>query len=98
MSDNPNGAGKEIGRKTRTDEEEPLLPLDLPFDWEKHWWGMPAFVHGDARPSHSIAVNFMSWEDVQEFADRLGVRVTQKTNSLWFPKEDLSKPQDWEYI
>lgn len=62
------------------------------------WWGMPEFVQGDARPSFTITVNLRTLDDLAEFAKRLGMRLTPKTDSIWFPAEDLDAPSDWEYV
>lgn len=59
---------------------------------------MPEFVQGDARPSFTITVNLRTLDDLAEFAKRLGMRLTPKTDSIWFPAEDLDAPSDWEYV
>lgn len=86
------------GLVRRTREEAPeatLFPVEP--DWRTHWWGMPSFVMKDARPVRSITVNFMCREDVEEFAARLGIRVTKATDSVWFPPEVVDRPNEWEY-
>lgn len=78
----------EISRPTRESDQFNLF--DLEPDWRDYWWGMPNFEVKDARPGHQITMNFVSYEDAKEFGEKIGMRVTEKTNSLWFPK------QNWE--
>lgn len=59
--------------------------FEVPRTWEQYWWGMPAFEHGDARPQHSLTVNFETIEDLQEFAERFGLALTSKSLSTWYP-------------
>jgi hypothetical protein len=58
---------------------------DLENEWEKEWKDMPEFISENKKPSQQIIVSFKSYEDVKEFAKRLGITVTPKTNSTWFP-------------
>lgn len=78
----------EISRPTRTDKQSVLFELEP--DWRDYWWGMPNFEVKDARPDHKIQMNFVSFDDAKEFAEKLGIKITGKTNSLWYPK------QNWE--
>lgn len=68
----------------RSGELEPLIIL--PPAWKPHWWGMPAFNMGDARPSHKITINFMTAADVEAFAKVTGLRVTTRSDTAWFPE------------
>lgn len=67
-------------------------------DWKKHWWGMPEFSQEDATPKRSINVNFVTEEDAQEFGRRLGVSVSSRTNSMWFPKRDRLTAGEFKYV
>lgn len=66
--------------------------------WEDHWWGMPEFTMGDARPRYQITMNFMTREDVKEFANKTGLGVTTKSNSAWFPPQKRMKAREYIYI
>ena len=83
-------------RKTREPDQPPLFD-DLPLAWQEHWWGMPSFEMGDATPAYQITMNFRTFDDVKEFAARLGLTATTRTDSLWFPKEDMMEPGAWEW-
>lgn len=64
-------------------------------DWQSEWWGMPEFSHGDASPQYRINVNFMTLDDLHEFAEKLGVPVNAKSDSCWFPHQ---QPLKGEYF
>jgi hypothetical protein len=74
-----------IQRKTRENNQGTLF--DIEPDWRESWWGMPDLTVGDARPSRKITVSFMCDEDVKEFAQKLGIRTTSETNSIWYPEQ-----------
>ena len=95
-SNDPNNG---LARRTQPpDPQGRLFDCDEEDDWRDHWWGMPSFVMGDARPMYSITVNFFTFEDVKLFGRSLGVKVTPKTDSVWFPPEELSRPKEWEFV
>jgi len=77
----------------KTKEPEPAL-FEIEPDWREHWWGMPSFNMGDARPQHKITINFETAADVAEFAKLTGVPVTVKSDSAWFP---YKQPLNGEY-
>ena len=51
----------------------------------KEWKGMPEFIQEKQKPYQQLIVRFNSQEDVEEFALRIGQKITPKTKSLWFP-------------
>ena len=80
---------------------EPLLfsEDDLRPDWEAEWQGMPEFKMGNTEPCQKITVNFQTFEDVRAFADLVGQRVTNKTDSIWYPAQgDYIAPRAFRYI
>lgn len=86
-----------LARRSRPVEVAQGALFDLAPDWTIQWWGMPSFEQKDARPYQRITVNFMSPDDVAEFSRLLGVRATNKTDSMWFPPEQVDRPNEWEY-
>lgn len=86
-----------VARRTKKVEVVQEALFDLGPAWRDHWWGMPSFEMGDARPMQKITVNFYSWDDVLEFGRRLGITVTRNTDSMWFPPENVERPSDWSY-
>src|SRR5262245_21043641 len=86
----------------KTHEPENLQPslLGDEFEtptWREHWWGMPSYVMGDARPMFQITVNFFTLDDVMEFAQRLDLKITKRTDSVWFPPDEVERPSEWEF-
>jgi hypothetical protein len=84
-----------IQRKTRESDQGSLF--DLEPDWRKSWWGMPEFTMQDASPQHRITINFMTHEDVAEFAKLCGLPVTTRSDTAWFPhQKPLSGEFEWD--
>jgi hypothetical protein len=65
------------------DRQESLF--DAAPDWREHWRGMPEFEQRKQEPYQKIIVRFSCKEDVDDFAARLGQRVTAQTVDLWHP-------------
>ena len=62
------------------------LPLfDVKKDWQKEWVGMPEFTQEKIEPYSSIIIRFETKEDLENFANLIGQRLTKKTKSIWFP-------------
>ena len=73
--------------------------LGVEEEWRKEWQDMPEFVMGNTEPFQKITISFKSWEDVKKFGELIGQRVTQKTDSLWFPKpDDYVAPKNFRYM
>lgn len=81
-----------IARKTRQNEQASLFDLDP--DWRESWWGMPEFSMQDASPQHRITINFLTQDDVAEFARVTGIPVTTRSDTAWFPHQ---KPLNGEF-
>jgi hypothetical protein len=83
-------------RPTRKKEPDAFL-FDMPEDWRDYWWGMPSFEQGDARPQYKITLNFMTAEDLAEFAKVSGIPVTVRSDSAWFPhQQPLNGEYEWD--
>lgn len=54
-------------------------------DAEAEWQGMPEFTAEDVSGARHIVVHFKTEEDAQDFAARLGQKITEKTKSMWHP-------------
>ena len=70
--------------------------FDIEPDWREEWWGMPSFEMGDARPLHRVTVNFMTTEDLREFADKLNAQLTTSTDSMFYPQQETLRGE-YEY-
>ena len=52
---------------------------------EKEWVGMPEFVQEKKEPFAKIIVRFETEEDLKDFAEKIGQKLTKKTKSIWHP-------------
>lgn len=84
-----------IQRKTREQNQGSLFDLDA--DWRQDWWEMPDLTVGDARPSRKITVSFMCDDDVRDFAKKLGIKITDNTNSIWHPQQNQQN-EKYEFV
>lgn len=75
----------ELRRKTRDDIQSSLFDDEPPYS--DYWWGMPSFEQKDARPEYRVTVNLLTREDLQSFAERIGIPLTVKSDSVWYPKQ-----------
>lgn len=58
------------------------------------WWGMPEYEHGEY--VYSMAeFHFPDDESIQDFAEKTGLQITEKTKALWYP--DIPYARDSEY-
>jgi len=53
--------------------------------WKEHWKGMPEFVQEKQEPHAKIIVRFENEEALQDFAEIIGQKLTNKTKSIWHP-------------
>ncbi|MDH3325875.1 MAG: hypothetical protein OEM38_04055 [Gammaproteobacteria bacterium] len=49
------------------------------------WDGMPEFVQEKKEPYSKIIFRFENEDDLQEFAELIGQKLTSKTKSSWHP-------------
>jgi hypothetical protein len=61
---------------------------DYENEWQKEWKDMPEFISENKKPYQQIIVSFRDFNNVKEFAKRLGLNVTPKTDALWFPLKE----------
>lgn len=77
---------EKLQRQTREEPQSALFEIDP--DWRPLWWGMPTFEMGDARPQYRITVNFMTAEDVRDFAKKTNLPITLRSDTVWFPHQE----------
>lgn len=77
-----------LKRPTREVEAEQQTLFDVEEDWRKEWWGMPEFSNDDIRPQYNLSVNFLTLKDKIEFADKLGIKISNDANSTWYPQQE----------
>lgn len=75
-----------------------LGDLEVNESWKEHWVGMPEYIQNDEKPHQQIIVSFRNEQDVKDFAELIGQKLTYRTKSVWFPKYKLEKPSNFLYI
>lgn len=82
-------------------ELESLLSIDNPnVDWldtSEHWKDMPEFKSEDLSSIRQIYVHFRSEEDVIDFCKKIGIKITDKTKSIWHPPLENKNRRDEIY-
>ena len=66
-------------------------------DWKEHWKNMPEFKQEKERPFSKIIIRFETEEDLKEFSELIGQKLTPKTKSIWHPKLIRGKNRDKQY-
>jgi hypothetical protein len=81
------------------EEIEQLNLFDVEKSWRKEWEGMPEYEMGNTEPFQKITISFKNREDVKKFSELIQQRITSKTDTLWFPKdEDYIAPKNFKYV
>jgi len=55
------------------------------FDADDEWVGMPEFHQVKVEPFSKITIRFETEEDLNNFAELIGQKLTPKTKSIWHP-------------
>jgi hypothetical protein len=72
--------------KTRyLDVKENQLSMDEEL-FGSEWVGMPEFVQNKQEAHAEMIIRFSSENDLQEFAELINQKLTNKTKSLWYPE------------
>ena len=56
------------------------------FEAKKQWKGMPEFENPGAEPFRSLIVHFYDEQGFNEFLEKTGMQVTEKTKFTWYPE------------
>jgi 5'-deoxynucleotidase YfbR-like HD superfamily hydrolase len=67
-------------------------------EWKDHWNDMPEYICNDLTPEYQIIVSFKTKEDRKAFAKLLDQQISDKTKSLWYPKEEQDKVGHLRYV
>lgn len=73
---------------------QPISDLDI---WNE-WKGMPEFIQEDLSPFQKIIVNFESENDLNDFSQLIGHKLSTKTDTIWFPYKEIKKHLGKGYI
>lgn len=63
----------------------------------QEWEGMPEFTQRDLAPWNSVLVHFESRADMDAFAELIEQPLTEKTQSVWYPKAEILRMVDKRY-
>lgn len=66
--------------------------------FEQEWRGMPEFVQENLMPFKTVMIHFENQENVLKFSELIKQKITNLTKSLWYPKAELIKPSEWQYV
>jgi hypothetical protein len=80
------GIEENLKRIGREEIQESLF--DSEPDWRAEWQGMPEFSNDDIRPQSRLMVNFLTPQDRSDFAEKLGVKLTPQTDTIWYPPQE----------
>jgi len=64
---------------------------------KEHWVDMPEFVQEKKTPFSQIIVRFESENDLNEFAEMIGQKLTPKTKSIWHPYKSHFRAEQKEW-
>ena len=67
-------------------------------EWKELWKDMPEFVQEKQEPYSKIIFRFRNEEDLQEFANLIGQKLTNKTKSAWYPQLVRGINSDRRYV
>ncbi len=62
------------------------------------WTGMPEYVSEDQTSDSHVIVHFADDEDRQKFAALIEQPMTEKTRSLWYPRQEIVRITDQDYV
>ena len=62
-----------------------ILDVSTTDEWEFHWICMPEFQQDRKKPVSQITVRFETQDDMDNFAELIGQKLTLKTKSIWHP-------------
>jgi hypothetical protein len=61
------------------------------FDYKKEWQDMPEFIQENLRTIHQVTISFLTTEDMNEFSELIGRRISFTTKSVLFPVKEKSE-------
>jgi hypothetical protein len=66
--------------------------------WKKEWQGMPEFIQDNQELFQSIIVHFKTKKARDRFRELIKQNITNKTRSIYFPKERNTTIMGKEYV
>jgi len=78
------------------EEFEKLNGIEIE-DHKGEWNGMPEYQNTNLTPIKQIIVSFSSLENRDKFAELIGVKLTDKTKSIFYPPEEKESFKELRY-
>jgi len=75
----------------------PMLDDNAVTDFASEWENMPEFVQEDATAYRTIRVHFETDRDLELFSNLIGQKLTDKTKSIWYPKQEKNDTESKRY-
>ena len=66
--------------------------------WKSQWQDMPEFTQEANEAYRTVTMKFRSKEDYDEFSQKIGQEVTDKTKSIWHPKLNVTKNLELRWV
>lgn len=82
---------KKTATDSKLDIEVAEVVVDVNSKWREHWVDMPEYEQKEAASFRTIHMHFENKEFYEEFAKKIGQEITEKTNSIWYPKLYVTK-------
>lgn len=82
-----------------TDDELPDVgeKANDPYEeWQEA--GLAEYKNEDQTSNYDIKVHFRTKEDLMEFADLVDQKITEKTDSIWYPEREWADVADQRYV
>lgn len=64
---------------------------------EAEWEGMPEFDQQEKKAFRTLPLHFKDQAAVDEFAELIGQKITEKTRFVWFPEIEIERYADKRY-
>jgi len=71
--------------------EKQNLPTPGELKWKQYWHGMPEYEQETKETFRTVHVKFRNEQDYQEFSQKIGQELTDKTKSIWHPELHITQ-------
>lgn len=82
---------KKIESNSKLDVEVNDVVVDVNSKWKEHWIDMPEYIQNEEHPFRTVHFHFENEKDYQDFSSLIDQELTEKTNSIWHPKRNITK-------
>lgn len=79
-------------------ELDNILGNNVVLDPNGEWKDMPEFDQNELMTKNRLIVLFETNEDRMKFSELIGIKLTERTKSIWFPEKENDNPLDYAYV